>query len=285
MARKAKSEPVKEEKKLRISASRCTTYLHCPKKYFWTYEEHLKAKSTGARPLFVGSLVHRLIHQYNTGKLNLEALGQYDKIVTKLFPEVQSQPEAVSIASEALTLFSGYITNFANDPLEVVSSEVHLEVDRGPYILYTRVDALVRPQDGKLWRGEHKTTAKTDNAYLKGLKRGIQAGIADLVLEEVMPERVVGTIYNLLVKTKVPQYYRSPVLTEKNLREMTESMLHHVFTGITEKRFGCSMNCFVYNRECEYLTLCKHDSPQIRESFYENRPDVLPNNEGEEDEL
>ncbi len=278
-------EKRKEESKLRLSASRCGVYVSCPKKYFWTYHEHLKAKAQGERPLFVGSLVHRLKHQYNLGKLNLEALGQYDQVVQKLFPEITNNQEAVSIASEALTLFNGFISAFADDPLEVVSSEVHLELDRGPYILYTRVDELDRTQDGKLWRGEHKTTARTDNAYLKGLKRGIQAGIADIVMSEVMPEKVYGTMYNLLVKTKIPQYYRSPVLTEKSLRPMTESMLKHVYEGVMSERFECSMNCFVFNRECEFLPLCKHDDPKIREAFYEYRPDVIPTTEGEEDEV
>ena len=177
------------------------------------------------------------------------------------------------------------MNEFKNDPLEVVSSETHLELNRGLYTLYTRVDELVRTQDKKLWRGEHKTTARIDNAYLKGLKRGVQAGIADIVLEKVMPEKIWGTMYNLLVKTKVPQYYRSPILTEKNLRPMTESMLEYVYEGITGERFGCSMNCFAYNRECKFLALCKYDSPQIREAFYKYRPDEIPTSEGEEDEV
>lgn len=275
-----------EPTKLRLSASRCGVYTSCPKKYYWTYIEHLKVKSPeGKRNLYIGALVHRLKHQYNIGKLNLTALGQYDQVVKKVFPEIMNDQEAFSIAQEALTLFDGFIRAFANDPIEVVSSEVHLELDRGPYLLYTRVDELNRTQDGRLWRGEHKTTARTDNAYLKGLKRGIQAGIADIVLEAVMPERVYGTLYNLLVKTKVPQYYRSPILTEKSLRTMTESMLEHVYTGITQERWGCSMNCFPYNRECEFLPLCKHDDPAIRKAFYEYRPDTIPTNEDEEDEV
>lgn len=285
MSKKQQSKPKQEEKKLRLSASRCGVYLHCPKEYFWTYHEHLQPKETGARPLFVGALVHRLKHQFNIGKLNLEALADYGQVVKKLFPEVVNDQEAISIASEALTLFSGFVNEFKNDPLEVVSSEVHLELDRGPYLLYTRVDELVRTQDTKLWRGEHKTTARIDNAYLKGLKRGVQAGIADIVLSEVMTEKVYGTMYNLLVKTKVPQYYRSPIMTEKNLRPMTESMLAFVYDGIINERFGCSMDCFVWNRECKFLTLCKHDSQEIREAFYKYRPDEVPTSEGEEDEV
>ena len=282
---KQKQQQSLVNEKLRISASRCNTYLHCGMEYFFTYHEHLQPKESGARPLFVGALVHRLKHQFNIGKLNLEALADYGKVVQKLFPEIANDQEAISIASEALTLFSGFVNEFKDDPLTVVSSETHLELDRGDYILYTRVDELVRTQDEKLWRGEHKTTARIDNAYLKGLKRGIQAGIADIVLSKVMPEKIWGTMYNLLVKTKVPQYYRSPILTEKNLRPMTESMLKYVHDGITNERFGCSMDCFVWNRECKFLPLCKHDSPQIREAFYKYRPDEIPTSEGEEDEV
>ena len=272
-------------RKLRLSASRCNTYARCPKKYYWTYVQHLQPKDAGTYPLRLGVLVHRLLHQQNIGKINLEALGEYDRVVKKLFPEILSDQEAVSLAKDAVSLFSGYVKEYADDPIEVVSSEIHLELDRGPYILYARVDQLGRTKDKKLWRVEHKTAARVDNAYLRGLKRGIQAGIADILLGEVITEKVYGTIYNLLVKTKIPAYYRSPVLTEKNLRGMTESMLCHTYTGVNEERFGCSMNCFTYNRECEYLTLCKYDSPQIRESFFKERPDVIPTSEGEEDEV
>ena len=270
-------------KKLRLSASRCATYVRCHKLYWWTYNEQLMTKGK-SYPLRIGSLVHRLKHQYNIGKINLDALANYDQVVTKLFPDVQGQ-EAVQMATDAVSLFSGFISAFENDPITVVSSETHLEHDRGEYILYARVDELDRTQDGRLWRGEHKTTARLDSAYLSGLKGSIQAGITFLLLKKTIPEPVMGTLYNLIVKTKVPQYYRTPILMEKTLEGLTEAMLKGVYEGITQERFEPSMQCFTYNRACDFLPLCKNDNKKTREAFYEHRPDEVPKNDGEEDEL
>jgi len=267
--------------KLRLSASRCNTYLHCPKSYYWTYEEKVQAKGVSL-PLAVGGITHRLLHQMHIGKLPLDKLKDYDEVVLKHYPHLTKQ-EAEQVAHEAMTLFSGYATKFERDPLDVVSSEMHLESDRGKYLLYARLDGLVRTQDERLWRFETKTTSRIDSAYLSGLKGGIQAGISYILLKETMPEKVMGTIYNLIVKTKIPQYERSPILAEKQLGLMTEEMLEGVCEGIFNKRFFPSMQCFFYNRSCDFLPLCKNDSKQIREAFFEPRPDVIPISEDEED--
>jgi len=278
----AKGKEVAPPKKLRLSASRVSIYLHCPKQYWWTYHEQLKVKSVSL-PLAVGGITHRLLHQMHVGKLPIERMKDYDEVVMKHYPHLTSQ-EAKEVAVQAMTLFAGYAQKYEQDPLEVVSSEMHLESDRGLYILYARVDGLVRTQDQRLWRFETKTTSRIDSAYLSGLKGGIQGGIAHALLKEAVPERVYGTIYNLIVKTKVPQFERSPVLAEKSLEAMTEGMLRGVYEGIVNARFYPSMQCFFYNRQCDFLPLCKNDSPQMRESFYEHREEVIPQNEEEEED-
>uniref|UniRef100_A0A6M3KF08 Putative PD-(D/E)XK nuclease superfamily protein n=1 Tax=viral metagenome TaxID=1070528 RepID=A0A6M3KF08_9ZZZZ len=274
--------PNPEPSKLRLSASRCAVYAHCPAKYAWTYQEQLTPKGK-ARPLVIGSLIHRLVHQQTIGKLpSLKKLQNYDEVVTKHFPEVQGQ-EAVSIASEAITLFNGYVHEYESDPLETVSSEMHLEKDMGDYLLYARVDSLRRTQDKRMWRGELKTTSRLDSLYLQGLKGGMQAGISYILLRDSVPEKVYGTVYDLIVKTKTPQYHRSPVLAEHHLSDLTERMLKGVYEGIKNERFHPSMQCISYNRQCDYMPLCRQDSKRVREAFYEHRPDTIPVNEDEED--
>lgn len=274
--------PNPEPGKLRLSASRVAVYLHCPKKYWWMYEEKLQAKGVSI-PLMVGNITHRLLHQMHIGKLPLEKLKDYDEVILKHYPHLTKQ-EAVAVASEALTLFSGYMKEYENDPLEVVSSEMHLESDRRDYLLYARLDGLVRTQDGRLWRQETKTTARLDSAYLSGLKGSIQAGISYVLIKEAIPEKVTGTIYNLIVKTKIPQYHRSPILIERHLGPMVEEMLIGVYEGITKRRFYPSMLCIQYSRECEYLSLCKGDSQRVREMFFTPRPDVIPTSNEKEEE-
>lgn len=255
--------------KLRLSTSRINTYLHCPRAYWWQYKQNLVVKHK-SHALQIGDFVHILLAKDALGELTSDFIANFAGEVQKAYPS-NDQSDTIEVAYEALNLFIGYKERFKNDPLQIDSVEVHLLHDMGDFELYTRLDTLVRTQDNRLWRGEYKTTAKMDSAYLSGLKDGLQAGISYLVEREVLPEKINGTIYSLLVKTKVPQYERSMVLAEKGLIDRTIQCVRGVADGILNERFYPSLMCHYYNRECEYLPLCKHDSEATREAFYEGR--------------
>jgi hypothetical protein len=257
------------EEKLRLSTSRINNYLHCPKKYWWTYHEQL-VPTKRASALQVGALVHLLLQKDVEGNLDLDFVNNLVAEVKSEYPG-NTPEEDISIAHEALNLYQGYKQKFQDDPYKVESSETHLELDMGDYTLYTRLDTLVRDSSSRLWRGEYKTTARIDSAYLSGLKSGLQAGISYIVSSAVLPEKLSGTVYSLLVKTKVPQYERVLVLAEKSLVTRTTECIKGVADGILSKRFYPSMQCHFYNRECEYLPLCKNDTQNTREAFYTHR--------------
>ena len=260
--------------KERYSTSRLNTYLHCPKAYWWCYRENLVPKERG-RPLYLGSLVHLLLEVYNKEELTTEFIQNLPQWVQEEFPEVD-QAEALSLATEAADYVLGYLRAYEDDPFKVISPEVHLELERDEYILYTRVDNICQSQDGRFYRGEYKTTAKMDSAYLSGLKSGLQAGIAYIIMKEVVPERITGTVYSLIVKTKIPQYHRMLVSAEKGLIQRTEECIQGVHESIQEGKFYPSMQCHYYNRACEYLPLCKNDTKETREAFYTKREEFLP---------
>jgi hypothetical protein len=228
----------------------------------------LATKEEKAYPLQVGDIVHRLLHLWYNGRLVASDIANLEILVAKLYPGNTDQ-QALDVATDAATLVQGYLSKFGDDdPLTFISTEVHLQVEFENYYLYAIIDALARPQDKKLWRVEHKTTAKMDSYYLNGLKGGLQGSIYDYLTEQVMKEEVKGTIYNLLVKTKIPDYFRT--YTSKN-RESVKRMLQTVegvYKEITQGEFYPSSRCFSYNRECEYLLLCNNDNEQTRQSFY-----------------
>jgi len=262
-----------EPTKLRLSTSRINSYLHCPKAYYWTYIEQLAVKKR-SNALQVGSLTHMLLQKDAEGTLTVDYINELEAAVQTSYTD-NTPEETNAVAKQALELYIGYKRKFENDPYNIDSVEVHLEYDTGEYILYTRLDALVRSTDNRLWRSEYKTSAKIDSAYLSGLKGGLQAGISYLVASSVLPEKINGTIYSILVKTKVPQYERMMVLAEKVLIDRTKQCVEGVFDGIKNQRFYPSMQCHFYNRECDYLPLCKNDTPNTREAFYEKRVDFF----------
>lgn len=259
--------------KLKLSYSKINTFLGCRKKYDWIYNEKLVPKDK-AFALKLGIVVHRMLHLWQINKLTKEHVDNLALDIAKTYPDMPID-EINVLAHDSLNLVRGYVEKYEeSDPLTVVSSEMILELEKDDYILYTRLDGLVRSQDDRLWRWEHKTAKQTSSAYLAGLKGGLQAGVAYLVVANTIPEKVSGTIYNLLVKTKIPQYYRNFVTAEQLLINRTQECISGVVKDIKEGNFYPSLACYTYNSECPYLKLCQHDTPMTREAFFVKREEV-----------
>lgn len=255
--------------KPRLSFSRTSTFLHCRKRYDWIYNQGLILKKKPL-PLQVGDIVHQLFHLNYQDKLpQLEKLNEW---VQQLYPD-NEEKVSLDVAIQAANLFVGYLRKYEDDPLTLVSSEVHLEFDTGPYILYGKIDGLVRTKDERLWRLERKTTSAMDSFFLNGLKTSLQAGIYDYLLEKTFDEVPYGTIYDILVKTKVPQYGRNPLPRNRRIMERALQTLEGVCRDLKRKEFYPSCECFTYSRECDYSILCNFDSPDARESFYQTIPE------------
>jgi hypothetical protein len=258
--------------KLRLSHTKITTWQDCHKKYYWTYVERLTPK-VKAKPLQVGDITHKLHHLWVVGKLTPDIIINLPEKVTKLYPE-NTEIESDEVAQLAGILMRGYINQYSEDPLEFISSEVHIEVELDHVTLVMKIDALARPKDQRLWRVEHKTAGKMDSFYLAGLKGGLQAAIYDFGIEQMFHEKPGGTIYNILVKTKIPSYHRAYAMSNRTAITRMLQTVEGVYQEIQRADYFPSSRCFSYNNECEYKKLCDFDSPQVREAFYTERKEV-----------
>ena len=258
--------------KLRLSYSKASTFLSCRKAYYWSYIEELipKEKSTA---LQVGDIVHRLLHLHALGELRAETIVNLDELVGRLNTENTDELN-VEVAYEAARLVSGYLTKYQNDPLSFMSPELPMELELPNFILVARIDSLARPKSGLLWRVEHKTAAKADSAYLGGLKAGLQGSIYDFIVEELLKEKLSGTIYNLLIKTQTPDYKRSYTMINRKAIERALQTLEGVARDINLGDFYPSSKCHTFNRTCDYLTLCEHDSPSTRKAFFKKKEET-----------
>jgi hypothetical protein len=224
-----------------------------------------------AIPLQVGDIVHKLLHMWYTNTLTADKIEHLDTFVQELY-STNSDEQTLAVAVEAANLFMGYYNKFGKtDPLHFISSEIHVQKEFDNYVLLAKVDALARPSDGRLWRVEHKTTSRLDSAYLNGLKGGLQGAIYDYLIETVMNEKVSGTIYNLLVKTKVPDYHRAYSAINRPAIARALETVDGVYRDICRGDFYPSSLCFTFNRECDYRLLCNQDTPSVREKFYKQK--------------
>jgi hypothetical protein len=253
--------------------------LWCRKAYRWIYIERLTPKKK-PKPMQVGGIVHDLFLLQFEGKLTEEAIENLNEFVQNHYP-ANTPGFSTQVAVEAANLFNSYLNHpeYQKDPLTITSPEVHLEYDFGEFILYGRIDALGKTEDGRLWRVERKTAGQMDSFFLQGLKNSLQAGIYDFLLEKNLDAPGhFGTIYDILVKTKVPQFKRNPL--PKNKRVIGRSI--ETVKGVHRDILNClarpsdfypSCNCISYNCECDYLPLCNFDSKETREAFYNKIPE------------
>lgn len=268
---------------IKLSTSGAKTWLTCRMKWYWQYEQDLAAKKQ-APPLQIGKVVHDLRHKYYTGELQLKDLENLDTYVSRMYPSL-SPEEAYDIAYESAKYINGYIQKYEDDPLTFISSEMILELPRKEpqtgieYTIHMIIDAIARTRDGRLWRDELKTTARMDSFYLSGLRGGLQGGIYHWGLCNVMPEPIAGTIYNIIVKTKVPQYERMPVLIQKSIADRALETFDGVVRDIISHDVykNCDQ-CFAYNRQCDFIPLCNtwqgewnDKTLRIKDSFFESR--------------
>ena len=254
--------------KLRLSYSRTSTFLYCRMAYKWCYLEGLTPKAK-PMPLQIGDIVHQLFHLQFEGKITGEDIQNLEEFVKKNYP--QNDPLInLQVALEAATLFSGYLSNpeYQQDPILQTSSEIHLELEMPNFILYGRIDGLCKTKDDRQWRLERKTTKMMDSYFLTGLKKSLQAGIYDYLAEK-NEMGTTGTIYDILVKTKVPQYKRNLVPKNKKVMERAIQTVEGVCRDIQRGDFYPSSNCINYNRECDYSPLCNFDSSETREAFFQ----------------
>jgi hypothetical protein len=238
-----------------------------------------------ARPLQLGDITHQLLHAWDRGTLTVKDIENLPAKVQELYP---TNPEGMSedIAIEAANLVRGYLKEHAGkEQLKMIPGETGLLIDAGDYLLYGKVDVWARDKKKQLWRGERKTTAKIDSFYLGGLKSGLQGGIYDILSEAVMKEPLKGTFYDMLVKTKIPQYPRTFVPRSAKHIQRTWETLNGVVRDINGGDFYPSCKCFMYNRECDYRMLCENDSDMTRNAFYEVIPPDVGENEENEKEV
>lgn len=255
-----------------ISYSMASTILKCGRKYQYAYLEDLTPK-TKSLPLIVGSATHLLMDLYYRKQLNSSTIQMFTETLISIFPN-EDESYLAGAAVTAAKLAQAYISKFSNDPLLIKSPELQLEKEFPDFFLYARLDAIAEMQDKHIYRVEHKTTQRTDSIYLSGLRNGLQTGISHWLLEELWPERITGTVFNLFVKLKIPEAKRTPITIMPWLIERTKETIQGVARTIKRGDFFPSIDCYYGNSECDYQLLCKKDTPERRRAFYTSRREV-----------
>lgn len=251
--------------KPKLSYTQIKTFLNCRKAYYWAYVEGLVSKQR-SQALQTGDVVHRLLYLFIKRELDPKSIDDIYGFVRDVYPD--EDPVRLEVVSEeAARLITAYITKYATDSIEFFAGETLMEADFGDFVLVGRVDAWARFNDA-FWRVEHKTTSRMDSAYLNGLRGSLQGAIYDLLTERLLNTTLAGTIYNLLVKTKVPTFHRTFCRRNNKMVELALQTVRGVLNDILRGDFYPSLNCYTYQSNCSYYALCNRDTPETREAFF-----------------
>lgn len=276
------SQDQQDQRKLRLSFTKVSTFLKCRTRYKWVYVDNLVPKEKAWAPS-VGIAVHHLLFLNNRGVLTTMSFEDILKEVGSEFPNLESD-KLNDLVLEAGTLVEGYLKTLEGNEIRIVSPEVHLEKEYDKYILYARLDGICQTPDTRKWRLEYKTTARTDSVYLKGLRRGLQTGISHLLAEDLLDEPLSGTVFSLLVKTKVPQFPWMPYTKERWVIDYARQCCDGVARSIEHGDFYPSLDCSYGAFDCDYKPLCSSGgSEQVKEAFYKRR-EVIPSQEDSKSE-
>ena len=261
-------------KKPTFSQSRVRTFLNCRQKDYWIYHEGLSPKEK-SRPLLVGDLTHKLLHLHDIDELTPDLIAVVPDVMVEMNPH--SDPDFVKdTCTEAARLVGGYISYHEYSDYKVVSPELVLTMDVGDFHLYARLDGLAESTTPGLWRLERKTTAQKRASYLKTHQTGLQTGISHWLMTELMKDvKVRGSIFDWIVKTKMPQYEQSETPLDRSLLRRCQKTVYGVYQSLKAGNIYPNVDrCEDYNG-CEFKILCRNDSAQNREAFFEDRKEAM----------
>ena len=200
---------------MNLSVTKISTYLDCPRKFWYRYELYLKTpKSEG---LYFGSAVHQGLENYYSGKDPIQ--GVKDALFGEK-PHVGEEPkegiDLVKLEKEAKRIFQIYPSQAPYfDPLFVEHRFevplIHPETqEKLPAVFKGKIDLITR--EGAVV--DHKTASGSPNGFFEA-KNTFQANgyaYAYYQMFERLPERFV---FNFLIKGNTR---REPRIEYKSLK-------------------------------------------------------------------
>lgn len=275
-----------------LTASEIAAWKSCRKKWWFRYDQEL-VPNWPPRPLTYGRLTHTALEAHYLGKDGMNAINAEVEAEKEYWDE-----EAPFVIHQAQSLLKAYQKR---DPvlldghtIAFVEREfsVPLRTPSGrkwhAFAFNGKVDLGTYDPHGNLWPWDHKTSAMALNESWLSLND--QMGFYDWAMTQ-LGEKPMGIIYNLLRKPSIkprkaetpeewgvrlladiesrPAFYFQHSLIVKTGRDLASierelwECAHEVGRGPIHRNPG---NCQIMG--CQYMELCKADSPLIRSASY-----------------
>ena len=200
-----------------LTYSSMSTFLTCPKMYYWRYVEEIVPIKTKSY-FIAGRAAHAALEKYyNLMKCGERPADHVGEILSKIDEELDSSLDGSvrdieyleKIENEAELIkkvIERYIKFWdGKESFNVLDVEMKFELPLIHGVKFAgKVDGIIE-DDGLLYLLEHKTVSKLDQSYKARLSIDAQILKYASAVEKVLGRKVHGVMYNVLVKSVPPE--------------------------------------------------------------------------------
>lgn len=183
-------------------------FRNCRKACEYRYLRHLSPIRKNNNLAF-GSVIHECLEIWHGTRDMMKVLNHIDRTYDDRSRDLDQKRDW----HLATAMMKGYARRYPREEFKVVELEKTFEgkivnPDSGRtsrnFILAGKVDGIVRIGD-EYFLLEHKTSGQIDSAYLERLWTDFQITLYSWYIEQTLGIRIVGVIYNILVKARLQQ--------------------------------------------------------------------------------
>lgn len=283
---------VEDKPGLSLNQSRIKCFQNCKRRYYFTFVENIVAD----RPrwaLHIGTAVHAGLAKWSSSKDIATALSEAQTALQDSLPKRRmpgDEEELAKAVSQVDNLLRAYFEFWGNDdeltPLGIeIAGRVEVGENSGFFLTF-RLDKLVTWKK-QLWIMDHKTAARMDPRDLLKYEMDLQPTAYVYGTMCVLQKPVAGLLIDVLVKTKVPQFHREPFIRDLAALQAFELEFCEIAGDIATRRsrveagedphvvfYKNTDDCFRYGT-CQYVDLCKSDTPERRAAFTARETDYV----------
>ncbi|MBI5546938.1 MAG: PD-(D/E)XK nuclease family protein [Deltaproteobacteria bacterium] len=183
-------------------------FRNCRKAAHWRYVLQFVPLEKDHNLSF-GSLIHECLEHWHKARELAAVLDLIDRACANRGQDEEQR----RVWHVATAMMKGYAARYAQEEFEVVALEKAFEGEivnpetgacSRTFTLAGKVDGIVR-NGADHFLLEHKTAAAVDASYLERLWTDFQITLYAHYLEQVLGIRIVGVLYNVLVKARLQQ--------------------------------------------------------------------------------
>lgn len=249
-----------------ISPSKITTYLACPVKYRWTYEDSRGKRYLQAKSYYsFGTSLHRVLERFYSAEDNgvettQEAMAAYEESwIDAGFSSAEEMSESYHEGKEILLHHIEEVKK-RETSAKVLAVEKQLKWTTPHFVLTGRIDRLDEHEDGTIEIVDYKSGR--DSVDVEDVATDIAMSCYQLLVREAFPDRpVIATIHAL--RTGDSASYSMP--TDK-LEHFARDLVKLGNEIVTQEWFDLTPRVKRLCSGCDFVSLCRYH-PEFSEAF------------------